>query len=90
MGKHKDPNSWGYGGIRRRDFQHTHDGPEELPSKKKKKKAGRSKARCEHEYRLVEEREWFYRKEFVQKQLYFRCDICGKKKYELTWVHEEW
>jgi hypothetical protein len=90
MAKYKDPNSWSNGGNKRRDFQHTHDGPEELPSKKKSKKSGRKKARCEHEYELMETRDWFYRQGYVNRQSYFRCKKCKKKRYELVWVHEEW
>lgn len=37
----EDNDSWAAGGIKRRDFRHSHDGPEELPargvSKKKRK-----------------------------------------------------
>jgi hypothetical protein len=81
MSKDKDPNSWGYGGVRRRDFQHTHDGPEELPPKKKAKK--KKVERCKHNYEFVSEISWpswndradrIYRK--------YECSLCGKKKTE--------
>ena len=91
MGKYKDPDSWGYSGVKRRDFQHTHDGPEEMPHKKKKSnKSSRKKARCEHEYEIIEERIWHYRPGYSHKQLIFRCRKCWKKKHELMWVDEQW
>jgi hypothetical protein len=90
MSKYKDPNSWSNGGNKRSDFQHTHDGPEELPSKKQSKKAGRKKARCDHNYKLIEERKWYFREDYIQKQLYYRCSKCNKKKHELIMVHKEW
>ena len=79
MAKYKDPNSWRYGGIKKRDFNQSHDGPEEFPPKKKavKKKV----SRCKHDYEFVEEIVW----ESWQRQkdaVYTRyvCSRCGKKK----------
>lgn len=39
----EDHDSWAAGGIIRRDFRHTHAGPEELPHKGKRGKAKRGK-----------------------------------------------
>lgn len=90
MGKQKDDNSWNYSGVKRRDFQHTHDGPEEMPHKKKSKKAGRKKSRCEHSYKVIEERTWAYRAGHAQRMIVLHCKKCGKKQYEITYIHEEW
>lgn len=79
MSKYKDPDSWKYGGIKRRDFQHSHDGPEELPSKKKSKKLGRKRARCDHQYETYNEINW--RVGGVPLEMhYLRCIKCGRKE----------
>jgi len=81
MKKYKDPNSWGYGGIKKRDFNQSHDGPEELPSKKK---AGRKKiSRCAHDYEFIKEiiwPSWGRKKDAIYS--YSACSKCGKKKTE--------
>lgn len=81
MAKYKDPNSWSYGGIKKRDFNQSHDGPEEMPHKKKKKKKNRSK--CDHDYVVTEELiwpSWHRLKDAVYT--YYTCSKCGKKKQD--------
>lgn len=85
MSKYKDPNSWGYGGVKRRDFQHSHDGPEELPGKKKSKKLGRKRARCKHDYELSREVSWPVGSNSgrVYTYRYFLCTKCGRKEMKI-------
>jgi hypothetical protein len=81
MSKNKDDNSWKYGGIKKRDYNQSHDGPEEMPHKKKKKKINRSK--CKHDYQVLREYVWpsWHRlKDAVYTD--FACSKCGKKKME--------
>jgi hypothetical protein len=81
MTKYKDPESWKYGGIKKRDFNQSHDGPEEIPHKKKKKKKNRSK--CDHDYQVVKEYiwpSWHRLKDAVYTD--FTCSKCGKKKMD--------
>jgi len=88
MSKNKDPNSWGYGGVKRRDFQHTHGGPEEMPHKKKKKKVNRSK--CDHQYVITSENSWTFKSGSSTIHREYKCTLCGKRQYEVSYVDNEW
>jgi hypothetical protein len=79
MAKYKDPNSWQYGGIRKRDFNQSHDGPEELPNRKKAEK--KKVKRCKHDYEFLNEvvwPSWGMKADAVYKK--YACSFCGKKK----------
>jgi hypothetical protein len=94
MSKYKDPDSWRYGGVRRRDFRHTHDGPEIPPHRKTKKKV--NKSRCDHRWSdpHISYRYTLSKKLGDQTMLTeywwetIRCLNCGKREYaakERSW-----
>ena len=58
MTKYKDPNSWSYSGIKRRDFRAAHDQPEEMPYRKAGRKNHSDRSRCEHEWGEPYSRQW--------------------------------
>lgn len=65
--------SYGYRGVVKRDFNHSHDGPEELPhkpSRKGKKLCKRNKGGPH-----VESEEWTYDHDWFR---YTVCIYCGK------------
>lgn len=81
LSKKKDEYSWRYGGIKRRDFRHTNDGPE-VPrhkgTKKSTKKWCKGKKGVEHipirkikYYTIRGERKEAYR--------FTECEKCGKR-----------
>jgi hypothetical protein len=41
----EDSDSWAAGGVKRRDFRHSHDGPEEIPIRGKRSKGRKPKAK---------------------------------------------
>ena len=82
MSKYKDPDSWKYGGIKKRDFSQSHDGPEEMPHKKKSKKVGRKRARCEHEYEVTNETNFTTYKS-VMTYIDYKCSKCGRKDFKM-------
>ena len=86
---YKDPDSWHYGGIKRRDFKASHDGPEELPYKKKAKKYRRS--RCEHDFvQTIESVHRYETADRIRVYIYrnYKCSKCHKRDYK-CWYHEE-
>ena len=81
MTKYKDPNSWQYGGIKKRDFNQSHDGPEELPHKKKARKG--KATRCKHKYKFVKEISWAsWGRKANAIYRHYECASCNKKKVE--------
>lgn len=76
----EDSDSWKAGGILYRDFRHTHDGPEELPHKKKgdpkKNKWCRKKVGQEHDYSQTQINQ--YRR---MRSIYSICSRCGKRDH---------
>jgi hypothetical protein len=73
MSKRKDESNWAYGGVRRRDERHTHEG-QEVPTHNKKKNTKRwckGKVGREHKFELVQQRFWTLHK----------CSVCGKQEW---------
>lgn len=77
MSKKKDEGSWAYGHIKRRDFRHSHDGPE-VPrhkgTKKNTKKWCKGKEGVEHV--PMGKTKW-YGDRFGYS--YNECEKCGKR-----------
>jgi hypothetical protein len=72
MSRKKDDDSWSYGGVKRRDFRNSHDGPEVVGKHKKKKDKRKCKKNKDgpHEPELVEESHGWYK--------IYKCIHCGK------------
>ncbi len=70
----QDDTSWKCRGIKKRDFRHTHDGPEVAAWKKKKRKKTRNKKHL-HTY-IFHHQSWYYK--------CGQCSVCGKKNYQWT------
>lgn len=69
--KHKDYDSWYYGGVKRRDFRASHDGPEKTgPPRKKKTRMCKRNGGNKHVVRYERVRSWFSS---------IRCIHCGKQ-----------
>lgn len=93
----EDSSSWRSSGITRRDFRHSHDGPEVDQSKRKPKKA-RTRIDHKHIWEKVEkpklsrgEIRWyemhyphasFWNPDYPQYKFQFRCTVCGKTKWK--------
>jgi hypothetical protein len=70
---------WNESSRIRRDFRHTHGGPEEMPHRKKAKHYDRSK--CEHEFN-----EWFVAHTFRSDVFWYEhkrryCTKCHKREH---------
>lgn len=73
----EDPDSWKAGGLKKRDFQHSHDGPEEMPhrsNKRGKAKWCRRKVGREHDFSGKVEKQYGP----TMKRVYTVCSACGK------------
>ena len=88
MSKKKDESSWGYGGIKRRDFRNSHDEPE-VPrhkgAKKNTKKWCKGKEGVEHV--PVERIKTFTNSKGEVRVMYryTECDKCSKRLSYRHW-----
>lgn len=89
MTKYKDPDSWRYRGVKRRDFRASKAGPEEMPHKKSGY-GNINKSKCDHEWT-----EWHQNRDSHGLYSYKgytitwhslrkvrRCKVCHKKERE--------
>lgn len=77
----ENPDSWKARGLIKRDFQHSHDGPEEIPhrsNKSDKKQWCRRKEGRVHDFSEKVETQYGPK----MKRVYHVCVACGK--------HKEW
>lgn len=83
---HDDPGSeWRYGGVARRDFRASKDGPEEVKhvrkrTKKDKLVCKRSPDKTHHFVYIDETPEWWPQK-YNWGWTSHKCDYCGKIKF---------
>ena len=76
----KDKDSWKASGVIRRDFRRSHDGPEVIRSRNKRKNLKRwcrGKEGKEHDFVVVPKRyeySWFTSTKYV-------CTVCGKLEW---------
>ena len=90
MSTYKDPDSCRYGGVKRRDFRASKDGPEEMPHKKRGY-GSMNRSKCEHnwsEWNIVRS---YYNWNDVDENHIRRwnsqsktrhCKVCHRRDYE--------
>jgi len=85
--KERDDN-WNANGVKRRDFRHSADGPEALPSRKKRTNKKWCKKKVGREHKFVKGHisfisggyfSWENRDEW---RTFFKCSDCGATKIE--------
>lgn len=83
---HDDPNSnWRYGGVARRDFRASKDGPE--APKHVRKKTKKDKLVCKqspdkvHHFVYIDETPEWWPIQYNWGWTSYRCDYCGKMNY---------
>ncbi len=87
--KHDDPNSeWRYGGVARRDFRASKDGPEapkhvRKKSKKEKKQCKRSPDKLHNFVYKIDAPEWWPERYKQPEWIWgvHKCEYCGKIKF---------
>jgi hypothetical protein len=73
--------NWNARGIIKRDFQHDHSGPEEIPHKKK----GTGKKYCKKNKGPHVYEEWTDWSSYGSYRYRYSCCKCGKRRFDGYW-----